>query len=316
MEILMPLGVLGMFAAFVALVGVLSSLRVLMEYERGVVFRMGKLMRAKGPGIVILLPFGVDRMKKMDLRIVALDVSPQDTITKDNVTLKVNAVLYFRVMDPAKAVVEIEDYYFATSQLAQTTMRAVVGQSELDELLADRERINEVIREIIDKGTEPWGIEVTGVEIKDIDLPPEMKRAMARQAEAERERRAKVIAAQGEYEASEKLAMAADVIRQHPAALQLRYLQTVAEIATENNSTTLFPIPLELFGGLVEKYTGVRGGGFGSYDASPTAPAAPPALPSGDAQDAASAASRALGLGGREPAAQPEKPADRSEPAR
>lgn len=296
MEILVPLGVLGTIAGFVGLVGIVSSLRVLMEYERGVVFRLGKLLRAKGPGLVIMLPFGIDRMKKMDLRIVALDVAPQDTITKDNVTLKVNAVVYFRVLDPAKSVVEIEDYYFATSQLAQTTMRAVVGQSELDDLLADRERINEVIREIIDKGTEPWGIEVTGVEIKDIDLPPEMKRAMARQAEAERERRAKVIAAEGEYQASEKLAQAAEVIRRHPAALQLRYLQTVAEIATENNSTTLFPIPIELFAGLIEKHTGVAGGGFTPPRDETQAPAA---LPSGQAAEVANAARRALGLGGQ-----------------
>jgi regulator of protease activity HflC (stomatin/prohibitin superfamily) len=245
-----------------------------------------------------MVPFGIDRMKKMDLRIVALDVAPQETITKDNVSLKVNAVVYFRVMDPAKAVVEIEDYYFATSQLAQTTLRSVIGQSELDELLADRERINEVIREILDLGTDPWGIEVTGVEIKDIDLPQEMKRAMARQAEAERERRAKVIAADGEYQASTKLAQAADVIRHHPAALQLRYLQTVAEIATENNSTTLFPIPIELFAGLVEKHTGVRGGGLVQPDAVAPPPSDPPMLPGGDLEEAARLARRALGLGG------------------
>jgi regulator of protease activity HflC (stomatin/prohibitin superfamily) len=171
MDILVPLGVLGMVGGVLALVGVVSSLRVLMEYERGVMFRLGKLLQAKGPGLVIMLPFGIDRMRKMDLRIVALDVAPQDTITKDNVTLKVNAVIYFRVIDPAKAVVEIEDFYFATSQLAQTTLRSVIGQSELDDLLAERERINEVIREILDKGTDDWGIEVTGVEIKDIDLP-------------------------------------------------------------------------------------------------------------------------------------------------
>ena len=231
----------------------LSSLRVLFEYQRGVVFRLGKLVRAKGPGLIFLLPFGVERMRRMDLRIVALDIAPQDTITKDNVSVKVNAVVYFRVADPAKAVVEIEDYYFATSQLAQTTLRSVIGQSELDELLAERDRINHVIRQIIDQGTDPWGIEVTGVEIKDIDLPKEMKRAMARQAEAERERRGKVIAAEGEYQASKRLGQAADVMARHPAALQLRYLQTLVEVAAENNSTTLFPIPIDVFRGLTEK---------------------------------------------------------------
>ncbi len=186
----------------------------------------------------------------MDLRIVALDIPPQDTITKDNVSLSVNAVVYFRVADPAKAVVEIEDYYFATSQLAQTTLRSVIGQSELDELLAEREQINEIVRQIIDEGTDPWGIDVTGVEIKDIDLPKEMKRAMAKQAEAERERRGKVIAAEGEYQASKKLALAANVIEKHPVAIQLRFMQTAVEIAAENNSTTVFPIPMELFGAI------------------------------------------------------------------
>ncbi len=238
--ILIPLGTLG-------LLGLLSSLRILWEYERGVVFRLGKLTRAKGPGLVFLVPYGVERMRKMDLRIIALDIAPQDTITKDNVSCRVNAVVYFRVMDPAKAVVEVEDYYFATSQIAQTTLRSVVGQSELDELLAERERINENVRRIIDLETDPWGIEVTSVEIKDIDLPKEMKRAMAKQAEAERERRGKVIAAEGEYQASEKLASAARVIQEHPVALQLRFLQTVVEVAAENNSTTLFPIPVDLF---------------------------------------------------------------------
>jgi regulator of protease activity HflC (stomatin/prohibitin superfamily) len=245
-ELLIP----GVVAAALVLV---TSVRVLFEYERGVVFRLGKLTRAKGPGLIFLLPLGFERMRKMDLRIVALDIAPQDTITKDNVSVRVNAVVYFRVSDPTKAVVEIEDYYFATSQLAQTTLRSVIGQSELDQLLAERERINEVVREIIDQGTDPWGIEVTGVEIKDIDLPQEMKRAMARQAEAERERRGKVIAAEGEYQASTKLVAAAEVIAQFPGAMQLRYLQTVVEIASENNSTTLFPIPIELFQSFVHK---------------------------------------------------------------
>lgn len=230
----------------------LTGVRILFEYERGVVFRLGKLTRAKGPGLIFLVPFGVDRLRKMDLRIVALDIAPQDTITKDNVTLRVNAVVYFRVADPTKAVIEIEDYYFATSQLAQTTLRSVIGQSELDELLAERERINEVVREIIDQGTDPWGIDVTGVEIKDIDLPQEMKRAMAKQAEAERERRAKVINAEGEYQASTKLVAAAEIIQQFPVAMQLRFLQTVTEVAVENNSTTLFPIPIDLFSPFVQ----------------------------------------------------------------
>ena len=245
--------------------GILSSLRILWEYERGVVFRLGKLTRAKGPGLVFLVPYGIERMRKMDLRIIALDIAPQDTITKDNVSCTVNAVVYFRVVDPSKAVVEVEDYYFATSQIAQTTLRSVVGQSELDELLAQRERINEIVRRIIDLETDPWGIEVTSVEIKDIDLPKEMKRAMAKQAEAERERRGKVIAAEGEFQASKKLALAAEIISEHPTALQLRFLQTVVEVAAENNSTTLFPVPVDLFAPFVEKsgYAGDQKAGGG-----------------------------------------------------
>jgi len=231
----------------------LTSLRVLFEYERGVIFRLGKLTRAKGPGLIFLVPFGLERMKKMDLRIIALDIPPQDTITKDNVSVRVNAVVYFRVADPTKAIVEIEDFFFATSQLAQTTLRSVIGQSELDELLAERERINGVVREIIDEGTDSWGVEVTAVEIKDIDLPQEMKRAMAKQAEAERERRAKVINATGEYQASTKLAAAAEIIQEFPVALQLRFLQTVVEVAAEHNSTTLFPIPIDLFGPMLNR---------------------------------------------------------------
>jgi regulator of protease activity HflC (stomatin/prohibitin superfamily) len=243
----MDLSVLLIVATISAAGAVLTSVRVLFEYERGVVFRLGKLTRAKGPGLIFLVPFGIDRLKKMDLRIVALDIAPQDTITKDNVSVRVNAVVYFRVADPTKAVIEIVDYYFATSQLAQTTLRSVIGQSELDELLAERERINEVVRVIIDEGTDRWGIEVTGVEIKDIDLPQEMKRSMAKQAEAERERRAKVINAEGEYQASTKLVQAAEIIEQFPVAMQLRFLQTVSEVAVENNSTTIFPIPIDLF---------------------------------------------------------------------
>ena len=256
---------MGPFLLTVAAVGaisIFSSFRVLMEYQRGVVFRLGKLVRAKGPGLVWIVPFGVERMQKMDLRIIALDIAPQDTITKDNVSVTVNAVVYFRVADPVKAVVEIEDFFFATSQLAQTTLRSVIGQSELDELLAERDRINDIVREIIDSGTDPWGIEVTSVEVKDIGLPPEMKRAMARQAEAERERRAKVISAEGEFQASTRLAQAAEVMKHHPAALQLRFLQTVVEVAAENNSTTLFPIPIDLFKPFIEKASGGPGGAF------------------------------------------------------
>ena len=298
-------------AAF-GLIGIMSSLRILWEYERGVVFRLGKLTRAKGPGLVFLVPFGVERMRKMDLRIIALDIAPQDTITKDNVSCTVNAVVYFRVIDPARAVVEVEDYYFATSQIAQTTLRSVVGQSELDELLAQRERINEIVRRIIDMETDPWGIEVTAVEIKDIDLPKEMKRAMAKQAEAERERRGKVIAAEGEFQASRKLSAAAKVISEHPVALQLRFLQTVVEVAAENNSTTLFPVPVDLFAPFVEKATGVSGGGLpkslSKADAEALAAATvdalgagsgevTEALEAGDAQKVLEGAKRALGMG-------------------
>jgi len=257
MELSVPL----VSAVVFGLGAVFTGIRVLYEYERGVVFRLGKLTRAKGPGLIFLIPFGIDRMRKMDLRIVALDIAPQDTITKDNVSVRVNAVVYFRVADPTKAMIEIEDYYFATSQLAQTTLRSVIGQSELDELLAERERINEVVRLIIDEGTDPWVIEVTGVEIKDIDLPQEMKRAMAKQAEAERERRAKVINAEGEYQASTKLIQAAEVIEQFPVAIQLRFLQTVAEVAVENNSTTLFPIPIDLFSQFVKEPSAVTSEG-------------------------------------------------------
>ena len=254
-------------AAIIGGVALLTSLRVLYEYQRGVVFRLGRLTRAKGPGLIFLVPFGIERMRKMDLRIVALDIPPQDTITKDNVSVKVNAVVYFRVTDPSKAVVEIEDYYFATSQLAQTTLRSVIGQSELDELLIERDQVNLVIRDIIDQGTDPWGIEVTAVEVKDIDLPQEMKRAMARQAEAERERRGKVIAAAGEAQAALKLAEAARLIQDYPVAIQLRFLQTAVEIAAENNSTTIFPIPMDLFSPIVE--AGERLKALGAGTASP-----------------------------------------------
>ena len=224
-----------------------TSLRILWEYERAVVFRLGRLRSARGPGLIFLVPFGIERMQRVSLRIVAMDIPPQDVITRDNVSVKVNAVLYFRVNVPVKAIVEVEDFLFATSQLAQTTLRSVIGQAELDDLLAEREKYNDMLRTIIDEQTDVWGIEVTAVEVKDIDLPQEMKRAMARQAEAERERRAKVVNAMGEYQASRKLVAAAQIMSADPGALQLRFLQTVSEIAAENNSTTLFPIPMDLF---------------------------------------------------------------------
>ncbi|MBR9975933.1 MAG: slipin family protein [Bacteroidetes bacterium] len=223
-----------------------SSIRILREYERGVIFRLGRLIDAKGPGLILLIPL-VDRMVKVSLRTIVLDVPPQDVITRDNVSVKVSAVVYFRVLDASKAIVEVENFLFATSQLSQTTLRSILGQSELDELLAEREKINKWLQEIIDMQTEPWGIKVSLVEVKHIDLPQEMQRAMAKQAEAERERRAKVIAAEGEFQASTKLAEAAKILSTDPAALQLRYLQTLTIVAAENNSTTLFPIPIDLF---------------------------------------------------------------------
>jgi len=222
-----------------------SAIRVLNEYERGVIFRLGRLIGSKGPGLIILIPI-IDKMQKVSLRLEVLDVPSQDIITKDNVSVKVNAVIYFRVMEPNKAIVDVANYMYATSQLAQTTLRSVLGQAELDELLAERDKLNLQIQEILDKQTDPWGIKVSNVEVKHIDLPDEMKRAMAKQAEAERERRAKVIHAQGESQAAGKLAEAAKQIAVEPIALQLRYLQTLSEVATENNSTTLFPIPIDL----------------------------------------------------------------------
>jgi regulator of protease activity HflC (stomatin/prohibitin superfamily) len=236
------------FAILIALVVLilLSAIKVLNEYERAVVFRLGRIIGAKGPGIILLIPI-VDRMRRVSLRTIVTDVPPQDVITKDNVSVKVNAVLNFRVMDPNKAVVEVENYLYATGQLAQTTLRSVLGQVELDDLLSEREKINRKLQEIVDAHTDPWGVKVTLVEIKHVDLPADMQRAMARQAEAERERRAKVINAEGEYQAAARLAEAAGIIADHPMALQLRYLQTLSEIASENNSTTIFPIPIDLF---------------------------------------------------------------------
>jgi regulator of protease activity HflC (stomatin/prohibitin superfamily) len=223
-----------------------QAIKILNEYERGVIFRLGRLIPSKGPGVIFLIPL-VDKLQKLSLRLVTLDVPPQDVITRDNVSIKVNAVVYYRIMDPNRTVVEVADYGYATSQLAQTTLRSVCGQAELDELLSAREKISLRLQEILDKETDPWGIKVSKVELKHIDLPTEMQRAMAKQAEAERERRAKVIHAEGEYQASQKLSEAAVIISKDSTALQLRYLQTLSEIATENNSTVVFPIPIDLF---------------------------------------------------------------------
>jgi regulator of protease activity HflC (stomatin/prohibitin superfamily) len=224
-----------------------SAVRILREYERGVIFRLGRLLGAKGPGLILLIPLGIDKMVKTSLRTVVMDVPPQDVITKDNVSVQVNAVIYFRIINPEKAVVDVENFLFATSQLAQTTLRSIVGQVELDELLAERDKINRELQIIIDKQSDPWGIKVSLVEVKHIDLPVEMKRAMAKQAEAERERRAKVINSEGEFQAAQKLADAAAIIDKYPTALQLRFLQTLREVASENNSTTIFPVPIDLF---------------------------------------------------------------------
>jgi regulator of protease activity HflC (stomatin/prohibitin superfamily) len=229
-----------------------SAIRILREYERAVVFRLGRLIGAKGPGLVILFPI-IDRMVRVSLRTVVMDVPPQDIITKDNVSLKVNAVVYFRVVQAAKVVVEVEDYYAATSQISQTTLRSIIGQSALDELLSEREKINKELQKIIDEQTEPWGVKVTVVEVKQVDLPVEMQRAIAIQAQAERERRAKIINAEGEFQASQKLADAAKVIGKFPVAVQLRFLQTLTEISSDKNSTIVFPIPIDILKPFVEK---------------------------------------------------------------
>lgn len=223
-----------------------AAIKILNEYERGVIFRLGRIIDTKGPGIIVLIPI-VDRMVRVDMRTITMDVPPQDVITRDNVSIKVNAVVYFRVVDANRAIIDVENYLYATSQLSQTTLRSVCGQAELDEILAARDKINIHLQEILDRNTDPWGIKVTHVEVKYIDLPQEMQRAMAKQAEAERERRAKVINAEGEFQAAQKLAEAAKVISEQPIALQLRYLQTLVQIGTENNTTTVFPIPIDLF---------------------------------------------------------------------
>ncbi len=248
-------GLIALLVIFVlgVIIVIANAIRILREYERGIIFRLGRLIGVKGPGIILLWPF-IDRMVKVSLRTVVMDVPPQDIITKDNVSIKVNAVVYFRVIQPDKAVVEVENYLFATSQLSQTTLRSILGQSALDELLAERDKINSELQKIIDRHTEPWGIKIANVEVKQIDLPVEMQRAMAKQAEAERERRAKVIHAEGEFQASQKLAEAANVIETHPMALQLRFLQTLTEVASEKNSTTIFPVPIDLIAPFMENF--------------------------------------------------------------
>jgi len=232
-----------------------SAIKILNEYERGVIFRLGRVLGApKGPGLIILIPV-IDRMVKVSLRTVVLDIPPQDVITRDNVSIKVNAVVYFRVIEPMKAIIDVENFLYATSQLSQTTLRSVLGQAELDDLLSHREKINERLQEILDTHTEQWGIKVANVEVKNVDLPQEMQRAIAKQAEAERERRAKVIGAEGEYQAATKLSEASDILSRNPMALQLRYLQTLIEISTEKNSTIIFPLPIDLIKVFTEKLT-------------------------------------------------------------
>ena len=243
----------GIFLILLIVFFLYNAIKILNEYERGVIFRLGRVLgKPKGPGLIILIPI-IDKMVRISLRTVVLDVPPQDVITRDNVTIKVNAVVYFRIVDPMKSVIDVENYLYATSQLSQTTLRSVLGQAELDELLSKREKLNERLQEILDTHTEPWGIKVSNVEVKNVDLPQEMQRAIARQAEAERERRAKIIGAEGEFQASAKLAEASDVLSRNPMALQLRYLQTLIEISTEKNSTIIFPIPIDILKVFMEK---------------------------------------------------------------
>ena len=254
---------IGVVVVFLLLV-LVASIKVVQEYERGVVFRLGRLAGARGPGLILLIPF-IERMQKMDLRTVTMDIPAQEVITRDNVTVRVNAVAYFRVLDPNAAVVNVADYIRATSQIAQTTLRSVLGQSSLDDLLSQREKINQELQTIIDEQTEPWGIKVSVVEVKDVELPQSMQRAMARQAEAERDKRAKIIHAEGEFQASEQLGMAAEIINQNPVTIQLRYLQTLTEIGAEKNTTIAFPIPIDMFSKFI-------GGGGGSDAPKPKAP--------------------------------------------
>jgi regulator of protease activity HflC (stomatin/prohibitin superfamily) len=244
--------VITLVIVFFLLIILSNAIKILREYERGVVFRLGRLIAQRGPGLILLIPI-IDKMVRVSLRTVVLDVPPQDVITQDNVSIKVNAVVYFRVLDPRNAIVQVENYLAATSQISQTTLRSVLGQSELDDLLSQREKINHKLQQIIDANTEPWGVKVSNVEVKQIDLPQEMQRAMAKQAEAERERRSKVIAAEGEFQASQRLSDAAKILSDQPSALTLRYLQTLREIATEKNSTTIFPVPIDLLTPFLKK---------------------------------------------------------------
>jgi regulator of protease activity HflC (stomatin/prohibitin superfamily) len=247
-----PIGMGVLIVLFLVVYFFFSAIKILKEYERGVVFRLGRIIPLKGPGLVIIIP-AVDKLVRVSLRTVTMDVPPQDVITKDNITVKVNAVVYFRPIDPVKAITEVEDFYYATSQIAQTTLRSILGQSQLDDLLSKRDELNAELQKVIDFQTEPWGIKVSAVEVKNVDLPAEMQRAIARQAEAERERRAKIIHAEGEFQASQKLADAAKIIATESGALQLRFLQTLTEIATEKNSTIIFPVPIDLIKPFMEK---------------------------------------------------------------
>ncbi len=261
--------VIGVLAVLI-LILLSASIRILREYERGVIFRLGRLIAQKGPGLILLIPI-IDQMVRIDLRTVTLNVPPQEVITKDNVTVRVNAVAYFRVIDPNKAVTEVENYLLATSQIAQTTLRSVLGKAELDALLSERERLNVELQQIIDEQTEPWGVKVSTVEVKDVELPADMQRAIARQAEAERERRAKIISADGEFQAAEKLSQAAEIISQNPATLQLRYLQTLLEMGVNQNTTIVFPLPIDLLKAFVPD--------SGPATTAPTHPVEPPSPP-------------------------------------
>jgi len=265
---------------FFGLIALGSSVRILREYERGVIFRLGRLIAQKGPGLILLIPL-VDRMVKVDLRTVTLNIPPQEVITRDNVPCRVNAVAYFRVVDSNRAVVEVENYLIATSQISQTALRSVLGKAELDQLLADRERLNEELQKIIDESTEPWGVKVTAVEIKDVEIPEQMQRAMARQAEAERERRAKIINSEGEFQAAQKLTDAADIISTNPASLQLRYLQTLLEIGTNQNTTVVFPLPMDV----LEPFVGKGAAGRAEGTPRPPRPPEPPEPPAVDEPD-------------------------------
>ncbi len=266
--------------AFFALIAIGASVRILREYERGVIFRLGRLIAQKGPGLILLIPF-IDRMVKVDLRTVTLNIPPQEVITRDNVPAGVNAVAYFRVVDPRKAITEVENFLLATSQISQTALRSVLGKAEFDQLLSERERLNEELQKIIDESTEPWGVKVTAVEIKDVEIPEQMQRAIARQAEAERERRAKIINSEGEFQAAQKLTDAADIISQNPASLQLRYLQTLLEIGSNQNTTVVFPLPMDV----LEPFIGRKDHNTGGSKAKPPTPPAPPEPPPLPADD-------------------------------